>query len=306
MKILIMITLLLLLLCGCGKTNEPTAVPSQKQTSAETKLTEKEQPQTNTENDVPDEQPSDAVVTVDLMPGVKPESSALGIYIYDGETILRRHLFETEAVRAQVMEAFHQAQVIPAQVDLTALQPPFYAIEMGAEEMGMIYGLWSDGYFITKTGEVYKFDYDFEALLSDYPWSEPDEFTNLTVMPGAKYVAKTDDGWNTAFMTEAEPLTPPQGITMQAQVEGDQITAQFINNTSEEWGYGYDFGLRVLVDDVWYYVPADQEMAFCEVLMLLQPGETSEETYSLSPYGKLPSGTYQFVTQNLAAEFAVE
>ena len=126
------------------------------------------------------------------------------------------------------------------------------------------------------------------------------------IMPCAKYVACTEKGWNTSFMTKAQPLTPTEGIEMQMQLDGADAKITFTNSTEEEWGYGLDFGLQVLIDDIWYYVPAEREMIFCEVLMLLQPGETAEEIYSLAPYGELPAGTYRFVTQQLSSEFTVK
>ena len=278
MKKLVISLVLLLVLCACGKT-EP--VPAVDHKAAEPE-------------------------TVDLMPGAEPENSAVTLYVYDGQSVHRRYLFETEETRRQLMEQFHYAQVTRVQTDLTQLQPPFYGIEIGAGDLGQVYGLWSDGCFITKTGEIYGFEYDFEKLLSDHPWSEPDAVDNIGLMPCAKYVACTETGWNTAFLTEAQPLDPPQGIEMQLKLNGTDAAVTFTNHTEEEWGYGLDFGLQVLVDDVWYYVPAEQSMAFCEVLMLLQPGASAEETYSIASYGELPAGTYRFVTQHLSEEFILE
>ena len=68
---------------------------------------------------------------VDLMPGVSPENSALSLFIYDGETITRQHLFESEQVREQAMEDFRKAKAEPVQIDRTTLTPPFYGLEMG-------------------------------------------------------------------------------------------------------------------------------------------------------------------------------
>lgn len=244
--------------------------------------------------------------TVDLMPNADPETSALALYLYDGQTITRRHLFEDTQYRAEVMKDFHYAKAREVEVDVTVLQPPFYGIEMGAGDLGMAYGLWSDGYFIAQNGTTYAFDYDFEALLNEHPWDDPDAFSDLAVMPCADLVAKTENGWNTAFLTEADALTPPSGITMEARIDGDEVQVQFTNASQEEWGYGYDYGLRVLLDGTWYYVPVAQDMAVIEILCMLPAGGTSEETYSLAPYGDLPSGTYCFVTQQLSAEFTVK
>ncbi|MBP3634534.1 MAG: hypothetical protein J6J43_08185 [Oscillospiraceae bacterium] len=240
---------------------------------------------------------------VDLMPNADPETSALALYIYDGETITRQHLFETDAYRAQVMEDFHHADAREAAVDVTSLQPPFYGIEMGAGDLGSVKGLWSDGYFIARNGKTYAFDYDFAAFAQNHPWDTADEFHDLAVMPCADLVAKTAKGWNAIFLTPAQELVPPSGISLEANFDGDLVNVRFTNLSGEEWGYGYDYGLQVLLDGVWYNVPAEQEMAVVEVLCMLLAEDSAEETYSLAPYGYLPPGTYRFVTQGLAAEF---
>jgi len=246
------------------------------------------------------------VQTVDLMPNADAKTSALALYIYDGQTITRQHLFEDDRYREQVMEQFHNAQACETSVDVTTLEPPFYGIEMGAGDLGVTYGLWSDGYFITGSGGVYSFDFDFEAFSREHPWDERDTFTNLAVMPCADIVAKTEDGWNDAFLTMAEELTPPVGITMQVQIDGMDVDVTFANDSGAEWGYGYDYGLQVLLDDHWYYVPAEQQVAVIDILCMLPDGKQTQERYSLAPFGQLPAGTYRFVTQQLSSEFTVE
>lgn len=272
MKKLICMLLMLVIMLGCGCAKKPA--------------------QTN---------------AVDLMPNADPETSALALYVYDGQTITCRYLFEDTAYRAKVMEDFHNANARETVVDVTMLKPPFYGIEMGAGDLGVASGLWSDGYFIAKNGKTYTFEYDFEAFLDEHPWDEADTFHDLAIMPCADLVAKTPSGWNTEFLTPAdEPVADASGIVMDMQLEEDLIQVQFTNNGAEEWGYGYDYGLHVLLNGTWYFVPAEQEMAFIEVLCMLPVGATSQETYSLAPYGDLPAGTYRFVTQGLAAEFTVE
>lgn len=243
---------------------------------------------------------------VDLMPRADPQTSALTLYIYDGETITRQHLFETDQYRADVMEDFHQAQAQEAAVDVTTLRPPFYGIEMGAGDYGTAYGLWADGYFIARNGKVYAFDYDFETFSTEHPWTEADEFSNLAIMPCADLAAKTSTGWNTAFLTEAEELVPPSGIVLEAVVGTDRVEAEFTNLSDTEWGYGCDFGLQVLLADRWYHVPAERNLCFESILYTLPAGQSAQQSYSLEPYGMLPPGTYRFVSQQMFAEFEVK
>lgn len=244
---------------------------------------------------------------VNLMSGVSPENSALGLYVYDGETITRQHLFETEQIREQAMEDFRNAKAEPVEADLTALKPPFYGLEMGGSDGWSVYGLWSDGYFITGDGNVYAFDYDFEAFRERYGFEEPDEFQTLTVMPCASHVAKSVNGWNKAFLTEIEEPKMPTGVTAGLTGQtSEMITAEFLNKRDTEWHYGYDYSIQVLLDGVWYTVPAERLMPFVEVLRILPAGGSSKETFSLEPYGNLPAGSYRVFCNGLTVKFEIE
>lgn len=244
---------------------------------------------------------------IDLMPTASPETSALALYLYDGETITRQFLFETEQVRKEVLQDFREAKAEPAEVDVTTLQPPYYGLEVGSTEIGSEHGLWADGYYIAGDGMTYKMDYDFEKLLADYPWSDLDEFQTLTVMPCASHMAKTEVGWNPRFLTNAIEPEQPKGVTAElVEQTADGLTVSLKNHSGEDWGYGYAFHVDVLLDEQWYNIPAEEEMAFVEVLMMVPDGVETEETYSLKPYGKLPAGTYRLVTDGgLWLEFEI-
>ena len=62
---------------------------------------------------------------VDLMPNASPGTSALCLTVYDGETITRQHLFETEKIREKALRDFRNAKAEPVEVDVTTLQPPY-------------------------------------------------------------------------------------------------------------------------------------------------------------------------------------
>lgn len=245
--------------------------------------------------------------TVDLMPGASPSNSALSLYVYDGNTITRQHLFETEAVRADALEPFQKAKARSAEVDLTTLKPPFYGLEMGGADGWPVYGLWSDGYFIMGDGSVYEFDYDFETMQRQVPFSESEEFQTLTVLPCASHVAKSESGWNTAFLTRAEASEAPAGVTARLTGQtSETITAVFRNERHVEWYYGYAYSVQVLLDGVWYTIPAERPVPFIEVLRILPVGGSSEEVFSLEPYGDLITGSYRVFCNSLTVEFEVE
>ena len=70
--------------------------------------------------------------------------------------------------------------------------------------------------------------------------------------------------------------------------------------------YGQSFRLEALVEDLWYSIPAEREMAFTAEGLVVPAGSSTEESYDLSAYGKLPAGTYRLVIENsLRMEFEI-
>lgn len=244
---------------------------------------------------------------VDLMPDASPETSALALYTCDGQTVTRQFLFETEKIRDGVLKDFRRAKAEPAEVDVTTLQPPYYGLEIGSTEEGSTCGLWADGYFLTGSGAAYRLDYDFERLLADYNWEEPDTFQSLAVMPCASSVARTENSWNRNFLTAAQEPQQPEGITLELLEQGEHsLIVRFTNGTQEEWDYGYAFCLQVNLDGQWYEIPAERELSFIEVAVILPAGVETTETYDFSAYGALLAGTYRLVTESgLWTEFSV-
>ena len=241
---------------------------------------------------------------VDLMPGASPETSALALYVYDGETITRQFLFDTEAEKT-VLQDFHNAKASPMDLDVTALEPPFYGLEIGGTDGFEVHGLWSGGYFILDDGTAYKFDYDFPSLLERCDWREPDRFSSLSVMPCASHVAKTEAGWNSKFLTPAGDLGEAvPGVSMEiAERSDDSILVRYTNNSGGEWEYGLYYGLQVQLDGQWYEVPAEEPVAVPDIAMVIPDGMSIEESYRLVPYGDLPAGTYRLAAEHMAVEF---
>lgn len=236
---------------------------------------------------------------VDLMPGASPETSALALYSYDGETITRQFLFDTEEIRDKALKDFRQSKAQPAEVDVTTLRPPYYGLEMGTTDGGSVYGLWADGYFIAGDGAAYRMDYDFSRLLEKYQWEDSDTFQSLAVMPCASHIAKTEAGWNRNCLTEATEPQWPTDITLELVDQTQEaLTVRFFNNSTEEWGYGYAFHLQVLLEDQWYEIPAERELSFIEIMVVLKAGAVQTETYDLTAYGQLPNGIYRLVTDS--------
>ena len=242
-----------------------------------------------------------------LLEGASPDTSALTLYVYDGETVTWQYLFDSQAVQ-KLLDQLAEVQATATEDFLpTQAAAPIYALEIGGEDGLPRVGAWSDGHWITADGAVYTFDFDFPALLTAYSWEAGDQHSDFSVMPCARTMTCGDSGWNTALLTPAEDLQPPEGISMTLADQADgTLTVTLENTTDTEWAYGEAFSVQALLDGTWYSIPMlPDNWGFNSIGILLAPGERSEKTYDLSFYGTLPAGTYRLVVEGLSAAFTV-
>lgn len=240
-----------------------------------------------------------------LLENASPDTSAMELYIYDGHTATRKFLYDSEEEK-EILRALASVPVQKAEDHTLAdVMLPIYGIRIGGKDEQDVQAAWSDGYWITKEGEVYDLDHDFEALAAEYDWQDPDTWETISVLPCARFLCEDGDGWYAPLLTPARELLAPEDISLRLVSQtGDSVTVSFSNEGDEEWTYGEYFSLQVLLDDVWYEIPPmPGEHGFADIASILPPGRTQEETYDLTMYGKLPSGTYRLVTEGLSAGF---
>ena len=239
-----------------------------------------------------------------LMAGAAPETSLLSLYVYDGETACRAYVHKEARDVLNALDRVPATEApnwSPADVTL-----PIYGLEVGAAE-GSLLAAWSGGYWITPEGTAYQFDFDFEKLLQDYPWSDWDTLSSFAYIPCARSLAQDESGWNSTLLSPAPKREAPAGISMTLDAQGsDTVTVRFANASGAEWTYGEPFSLEALVGYVWYEVPARGNWGFFSIAYILPDGEAQDKDYSLELYGELPAGRYRLVTGGLSAEFAVD
>ena len=243
----------------------------------------------------------------DLLSNASPETSALAFYVYDGETVEQRYLFE-EAETKRLLSVLSAVTLTDASdwtpADLTA---PIYGIEIGGKDGWTVQGAWSNGYWIAQDGTAYGFDFDLSLLTEGYSWSDVTEWNTTTILPCARFLAQAVDGWHTEWMTPSATLVAPEGITAELiKNDADSVTIALTNNSGSEWMYGEGFSLQVLLDGIWYNVPElPGNWGFNAIGYSLSDGDTTEKTYGLDFYGDLPAGTYRLETEGLTAEFQI-
>lgn len=82
------------------------------------------------------------------------------------------------------------------------------------------------------------------------------------------------------------------------------VTINLLNKSGIEWSYGEYYAIHVLLDGVWYEIPAiPGNWAFNDIAFIIQHGEEQSKTYNLAMYGDLPAGTYRLVAGGLSVEY---
>jgi len=243
----------------------------------------------------------------DLLGGASPETSALGMYYYDGEVLRVAYLFHGVQEILDELGAVPAAKVedwSPEQAEL-----PVYGLEIGTADGEGIRVAWSDGYWIDRHGEVYALDYDFAALWERDGWEHERELGDFSAMPCARLLVQDDSGWHPELMSPAAEPEAPEGISAEFVMgDGDQLTLRLRNESGADFMYGEYFRLDVQLDGIWYTVPAtsDKNWAFTDIGYMLADGQTQEMTCHLMMYGELPAGEiYRVVMEGVSFEFAM-
>ena len=245
-----------------------------------------------------------------LMPNAAPETSALSLYVYDGADVTKKYLYD-RAAEEEILNSISSVSITeaadwsPDQITL-----PVYGLEIGGTDGWIVQGAWSNGYWIAQDGTAYRFDYDFEALETDYSWTDRRTWPAATeILPCARFLCQRGDRWYPAMLSPAGELSPPENITAELVAQSDsKLTVELSNHGIAQWTYGAPYGILVLLDEVWYVVPTmPGTFAFPSVAYTLSAGETREKTYSFGgpSYGTLPSGSYRLVTNGLIVPFTI-
>ena len=268
-----------------------------------------------------------------LMDDASPETSALEFFYFDGDTVRSSFLFE----RSLVEEVLEKLDSVPASRardwSLEDVTLPLYGFQIGDVSGWGLYVAWSNGYWITREGHAYTFDFDFETL-NVYPWEHSRTFPSFSGFPNARLLTKDENGWNSTLLSPADSflessvfsdvdsLPPPIGGDSEELVDGrinptgiayiemtlvdwnrEYVTVVISNEGDEEWMYGLGFSLHVLLDNQWFDVPPLPGWAFASIGLIVPANGEEEHVYHLDMFGDLPDGRYRLVAYGLYVEF---
>ena len=93
-----------------------------------------------------------------------------------------------------------------------------------------------------------------------------------------------------------------------------ELSLVITNHTGEEFSYGTEYRLEVQLDDQWYILPAEEELYFTSIGVMLLPDGINSENIAPEEYREhLPPGHYRVVKEfygaggeiTAAAEFSI-
>jgi|GEM_PF-3454138 len=225
----------------------------------------------------------------------------VALYMYDGE-------------KTEVMSVFGAANVRPVIEALNSIDAqrvthwthdyltmPIFGLSARRTCQYAIYALWSNGYWITDRGTVYRVDIDFDYLMASHSWGmrhgEP-RVINGFALPLQDFLNRDANGWRREFLPLARPLEPMEGIEVALASHADrEITLSVTNRNDHSVSLIEIVRIHVLLDNNWYYVPTiTGGMVFMGGLpsIRITNHATISSNYAIW-YGNLFGGTYRFV-----------
>lgn len=179
--------------------------------------------------------------------------------------------------------------------------------------------VWTNGYLITSSGDVYKCSPDFSPFLE----ADDDDYKSVTAVDDIAHtrtfrpLTYANQQWNTDLLV-ASGNTPDKlapGIEVKVTEVGEKSNLPFItvslkNTGDTKWNYeDYSLfvSLEVYVDGKYYYIYHDPTIdddirTIPGYSKVLEPGSEDTLEISLGFYGILPSGDYRIIIYGMTGE----
>lgn len=239
-----------------------------------------------------------------ILAEASPDTSALQLYYFDGETVAVRTLYDSGREKELIERINASGLKEEDETALNNLGAPFYGIWIGGTDGNDICVAWSEGIWLRNDGMVYSGEADFSSWWEELANEDEDQM-NVLNFPNAGRLAEH----NLLFMKKEETDVPDQagGVSMAVErISGSKITVAIHNDSGEEFLYGEYYSLRKKIDGSWYTMPiwADN-IGFPDIAHILPPGESAVETYDYNIFGPLEPGDYKLVVEHMGVEFAV-
>lgn len=238
-----------------------------------------------------------------------PETSALTFYVYNEEAAAMHTLFNNSQTK-EILSTLSGSAIVPLEKwSPDDISFPVYGINICKKDGSPLSAVWTNGFLILNDGTSYEFELDTSSWENIYDFEYSSEFSDISALPCADCLLRTETGWNFDIMTEAVITEEiPQGITMEpVSADGNSITVRYSNHTDEryDWMYGTSFVIHAENNGKWYSLPtaSDANYGFASIGLVLMPDQPNDETYSTDMYGTLPDGHYRLYANGLYVEF---
>ncbi len=194
---------------------------------------------------------------------------------------------------------------------------PMYAFEIeprtgltDSYETGEMW-VYSNGFLITQTGNVYECDIDFSNLMvvNENDFLREVEVDDIMQMSCFRPLAYANHKWNPDYLKTTEAMdkrNPDIEATVVREYETDGVPMIDINlkkNGEKDWHYEERtlfFGMIVFADGEWYFLDDDPAVdayygTFPAYSKVLKAGDEVKVTFFSRRYGELPQGNYCIV-----------
>ncbi len=235
-----------------------------------------------------------------------PENSVMQIFVCDGVGT-DVYWLSDNALEREILDKLKNTAAVPTKVTTEDAGFPMYSFEIGTDDGWGLHMTWSNGYLFNRDGAVYDFDFDFQKLLTQYPFELEDHWEERYIAC-ERYPVLDENGWNASLMEKADEPVPPEGIMLEMVRDGEKFHATFTNHSTEEWNFGKPYTVQVQLEGEWYEVPVSPEnnWAFTSIGLVVPAGTDWKQDYSLAMYGEMPAGHYRFCIYGLTWEFELE
>ena len=244
------------------------------------------------------------------------DNSALLLYQAEDNSSFNIHyMYQGDEYKAEFLKALSTVKASPVENwSFSDITFPLYGFSLfNSDRFEKLYA-WSNNILYTPDGKKYKFEFNFEKMLKEYPFTDANQISGINYFPCAQQMILNDGKWNTAMMSRTEPAHKYDVSFECLSYEDQKAICRFTNNMDELYIFGEYYILQVQGDDqVWYNVPAADTLAFHDLAYELSPGQSYDMTYYLTPYGELPAGHYRILGGGIGdgsfdcdAEFDIE
>ena len=169
--------------------------------------------------------------------------------------------------------------------------------------------VWTNGYLINDSGDVYKCEMDFSPITKSEELFEISEYENEDLMEWIgtfRPLAMANNKWDTGFLVPADADDSKTAPDIKGKVINryekngyDWVTIEFENWSDKDWNYSDYCELNLHVKGRLYSIPRDSNRihytigastSLCQNMVLKR--STTTKDYCLGVYGYLVPGKY--------------